>query len=349
MSGGVDSSVAACILKDQGHDVIGVTMKLYENDEIGLPKERTCCSKNDILDARRVSAGLDIPYYVMNMQDDFKDKVIDKFIESYECGITPNPCIDCNRYMKFDELFEKAKELGCEYIATGHYAKIEKKDGRYLLKKATDLSKDQSYVLYMLTQDQLSHTLFPLGDMSKPKARALASSKGFRNAEKKDSQDICFVPDGDYIKVIRSITGKDYPKGDFTDKDGNILGTHEGIINYTLGQRKGLGIALGKPAYVCGIDAKNNRVILGDNEDLFTTTFLVNDINYIAFDDPPNEFKANVRIRYSHKEKPATVYPDGDVAKVVFDEPQRAITAGQAAVFYDGDYVIGGGTIVSSL
>ena len=344
MSGGVDSSTAASLLKDSGYDVIGVTMKLYENEDIGLT-DRTCCSKNDILDARRICAGLDVPYYVMNMQDEFREKVIDTFICSYEHGITPNPCIDCNRYMKFDSLYQKAQELGCGYIATGHYAQIEEEDGRYLLKKAVDLSKDQTYVLYMLTQDQLAHTLFPLGGMKKTDARKLAGSRGFVNADKKDSQDICFVPDGDYISVIKSITGKEYPEGDFTDADGNVLGTHSGIINYTLGQRKGLGIALGKPAYVTGIDADNNRVILGDNSDLFKREFKVKDINYISFDTPPEEFRASVRIRYSHTEKPATVYAADDTATVVFDDPQRAITPGQAAVFYDGDYVIGGGTI----
>ena len=265
MSGGVDSSVAAYIMRSNGYDCIGCTMKLYDNEDAGVPKDHSCCSLDDVEDARSVAYKLGMPYYVFNFSDDFKEKIICKFIESYENGRTPNPCIDCNRYMKFDKLYERAKLLGCEYVVTGHYARIDKENGKYVLKKALDASKDQSYVLYSLTQEQLAHTLFPLGETSKDETRLIAEKCGFSNAQKPDSQDICFGPDGDYAKVIALHTGKTYAPGDFIDKGGNVLGTHRGIIHYTLGQRKGLGVSAATPLYVCKIDVKNNTVTLGEN------------------------------------------------------------------------------------
>lgn len=259
----------------------------------------------------------------------------------------PTPAIDCNRYLKFNSLYHRAEELGCHYVVTGHYARIEKReDGRYLLKKAADPAKDQSYVLYSLTQEQLAHTMFPLGDMNKHQTRMIADQQNFYNADKPDSQDICFVPDGDYAGFIRRFTGKDYPAGDFTDKDGNVLGHHKGIIGYTVGQRKGLGIAAGKPVYVTKICPAENRVILGDNEDLFHRELDAEDFNFISFDTPPAEFRAKAKVRYRQKEQWATVKVTGEHSvHIIFDEPQRAITKGQAAVLYDGDVVIGGGVI----
>lgn len=348
MSGGVDSSVAAYLLKEQGMQEIGVTMKLYANADAGVSVGKTCCSLDDVEDARSVAERLSIPYYVFNFTDDFREKVMRRFVCAYECGRTPNPCIDCNRYLKFAALYHRAQELGCQYVATGHYARIEKDpdSGRYLLKKALDPTKDQSYVLYSLTQDQLAHTLFPLGGMSKNRTREIAAEQGFYNAEKPDSQDICFVPDGDYASFIRRFTGKDYPKGEFVDSDGKVLGTHNGVIGYTVGQRKGLGIAAGKPVYVTGIDVPSNRVILGDNQDLFTRELTASDVNFIAWQDPPEHFRAKAKVRYRQKEQWAEITVLGpDRVLVCFDEAQRAITKGQAVVFYDGDTVLGGGTI----
>ena len=241
MSGGVDSSVAAYIMKEEGFDCIGCTMKLYDNADAGVSRDKTCCSLDDVEDARSVAARLDMPYYVFNFSDDFREKIICKFIDSYERGRTPNPCIDCNRYMKFAKLCERARILGCDFIVTGHYARIYKEGEKYVLKKALDETKDQSYVLYNLTQDILAHTRFPLGEMKKSETREIAEKCGFINAKKPDSQDICFVPDGDYARVIELNTGKKYPPGDFVDKNGNVLGRHKGIIHYTIGQRKGLG------------------------------------------------------------------------------------------------------------
>ena len=323
MSGGVDSSVAAYLMKEHGYDCIGVTMKLFQNEDAGVSRKKSCCSLDDVEDARSVAHNLGIPYYVFNFTADFKKQVMDRFVAAYENGATPNPCIDCNRYLKFDSLYHRAEELGCHYVVTGHYARIEQReDGRYLLKKAADPAKDQSYVLYSLTQEQLAHTLFPLGDMNKHQTRMIA---GF----------------------IRRFTGKDYPAGDFTDKDGNVLGKHKGIIGYTVGQRKGLGIAAGKPVYVTKICPAENRVILGDNEDLFHRELDVEDFNFIAFDNPPAEFRAKAKVRYRQKEQWATVKVTGEkTVHIIFDESQRAITKGQAAVLYDGDVVIGGGVIV---
>lgn len=346
MSGGVDSSLAAKLMKDKGFDCIGCTMKLYHNEDAGIESSRTCCSLDDVEDARSVAYKLGMPFYVFNFTDAFRDTVIRKFIESYENGITPNPCIDCNRYMKFDKLFERAKILGCDYIVTGHYARIEEQAGKFVLKKALDETKDQSYVLYFMTQDQLVHTMFPIGSMQKTEVRAIAEESGFVNADKPDSQDICFVPNGDYASVIELQTGKESAEGNFVDKQGNNLGRHKGVIHYTIGQRKGLGVSSTEPLYVCNICPKDGNVVLGSNDDLFSREADVSDFNWISGEVPGSEFRCKAKIRYRQPEQWVTVIPTGaDTVHIVFDEPQRAITPGQAAVFYDGDTVLGGGTI----
>ncbi len=346
MSGGVDSSVAAFLMKENGYECIGATMKLYDNDVIGISREKTCCSLDDIEDARAVARRLKIPYYVFNFKGAFKEKVIKNFISTYENGGTPNPCIDCNRYLKFEKLFQRMYELGFDYVVTGHYAKVIEKDGWFYLKKGKDVSKDQSYVLYSLTQNQLAHILFPLGEYSKSDIREIADKQGFVNAGKKDSQDICFVPDGDYVKFIEDYTGKTYPQGNFVDINGNILGRHQGIIRYTNGQRKGLGIALGKPMYVAGKNVEDNTVTLCTGEELFSKKLTAVDFNWII-PDLQKEIKCRARIRYNMKEQPATAYIlDDGAVEVIFDEPQRAVTKGQAVVLYDEDTVLGGGTIL---
>lgn len=350
MSGGVDSSVAACLMKERGYDCIGVTMKLFNSEDTAV-QEHSCCTQKDIDDARCVAKELDIPYDVFNFTDRFKEAVVDKFIFAYENGATPNPCIDCNRHLKFTKLFEHAKELGCDYIVTGHYARVEfdNQTGRYLLKKAVHLDKDQSYVLYSLSQEQLAHTLFPLGEIPKTTVREIATKHNFITADKQDSQDICFVKDGSYADFIESYTGKTYPEGDFVDKNGNILGRHKGIIRYTVGQRKGLGLSLTAPMYVCKVDKENNQVILGSNEDLFTTSLIAEDINLISVErfDKPVRLKA--KVRYRQTEQWATVTQiDNSTLKIDFDEPQRAITKGQSVVLYDGDIVVGGGKITQN-
>lgn len=347
MSGGVDSSVAAFLMKEQGCQCIGATMKLFHNEDIGVKRTKTCCSLEDVEDARSVAFCLGIPYYVFNFSDDFKGQVIDRFIAAYERGATPNPCIDCNRYLKFERLYERARILGCDAIVTGHYARIEQENGRWLLKKSLDESKDQSYVLYSLTQEQLAHTRLPLGAMHKSETRRIAEEQGFYNADKPDSQDICFVPDGDYAGFIARFTGHDCPAGDFVDEEGHVLGRHKGIVHYTVGQRKGLGIAADAPLYVKQIDAASNRVVLSGNESLFSRELTANDFNWIAYDVPPRELRASARVRYHQREQAATVTVLGDGrVHLVFDEPQRAITPGQAIVLYDGDTVLGGGTIL---
>lgn len=350
MSGGVDSSVAALLTKEKGIDCIGCTMKLYEAGDTDLPpeKSKTCCSLDDTEDARSVAFRIGMPFYAFNYKEEFRTKVMDKFAESYERGETPNPCIDCNKYLKFGRLYERAEVLGCDYIVTGHYARIEKDaEGKYLLKRALDESKDQSYVLYNLTQELLAHTLFPLGELTKAEAREIAEKNGFINAHKPDSQDICFVPDGDYAAVVKKLTGHEPEPGDFVDKEGNVLGQHKGIINYTIGQRKGLGIAMGHPIFVCEICPENNTVVLGENEDLMKREVLVRDFNWISGEVPAEPLRCTAKTRYRMKDQPATIYPLEDgCAKIVFDEPQRAITRGQSAVAYEGDVVLGGGEIV---
>lgn len=346
MSGGVDSSVAAFLMKEKGFDCIGATMKLYDNEDLSISKEKTCCSLDDIEDARSVAHRLGMAYYVFNFKDEFKEKVIDKFISTYENGGTPNPCIDCNRHLKFKKLFQRMKELEYDYVVTGHYAVVEEKDGWFYLKKGKDITKDQSYVLYSLTQEQLAHIIFPLGTYSKIEIREIAEKQGFLNARKKDSQDICFVPDGDYAKFIESYLGKIYPEGNFIDMQGNILGRHKGIIRYTNGQRKGLGVAFGKPMYVADKNVENNTVTLCTNEELFSAELEATDFNWLI-PNPDKNIKCKARVRYNMKEQNATAFikEDGSV-KVVFDEPQRAITKGQAVVLYNDDTVLGGGTII---
>ena len=345
MSGGVDSSVAAYIMKSRGYDIIGATLRLFSNEDAGI-REKSCCSLSDVEDAKSVARRLGIEHYTFNFSDDFKKHVIDRFIDAYEKCRTPNPCIDCNRFIKFKRLLERAYELDCDYVVTGHYARIERMGDRYILKKGLDHTKDQSYVLWAMTQEQLMHTMLPLGAMEKSEVREIAEREGFINARKRDSQDICFVPDGDYGSFSERYTGKSYPNGEFVDLDGNVLGEHKGLIRYTRGQRKGLGLALPKPMYVCAIDAPTNRVILGNNSDLFSRELDAEDINLIAADRLEQPVRAEVRIRYSQTAQSATVtQTDEDRLHIEFDEPQRAITSGQAAVIYDGDTVIGGGTI----
>ena len=345
MSGGVDSSVAAYLMKESGFECTGATMKLYDNDDINISTEKTCCSLDDIEDARAVANRLGMPYYVFNFKDEFKEKVIDKFISTYENGGTPNPCIDCNRYLKFEKLFTKMKELGLDYVVTGHYARVVERKGRYCLLKGLDESKDQSYVLYSLTQEQLEHIRFPLGGYTKDKIREIAEKQGFVNARKKDSQDICFVPDGDYAAFIEKYTGRVYPEGDFVDTNGNTIGRHKGIIRYTNGQRKGLGVAFGQPMYVSGKDILKNTVTLSTNEELFSDELKASDFNWIV-ECLDKEIKCLAKVRYNMKEQPATAYINEDkTVTVKFDKPQRAITKGQSVVLYDGDLVLGGGTI----
>jgi tRNA-specific 2-thiouridylase len=356
MSGGVDSSAAALFMKERGYDCTGVTMRLFDNEDVGECESRACCSLEDAEDARRVAAEIGIPFYIFDFAEDFREQVIDRFCRAYRAGETPNPCIDCNRYIKYDRLYRRMEQLGFDSVVTGHYARIvrDEDSGRYLLLAAEDKTKDQSYVLYMLTQNQLAHTLFPLGDMKKSEIRRIAEAYGFVNAHKKDSQDICFVRDGDYAGFIaRYSLDSEAPtgmaRGNFVDADGNILGEHEGIIHYTIGQRKGLGRAFGKPRYVTAIRPQTNEVVLGANEDLFTDTVVIADVNLIAAgeDGLDRPLRVAAKIRYNQSASPATaVRTDADRVTITFDEPQRAVTRGQAAVMYDGDSVVGGGIIV---
>ena len=343
MSGGVDSSVAAYLLTRDGYDCVGCTMKLCPDD---ASHEGGCCTVDDAEDARSVARRVGIPFHVFNMTDDFRRAVIDRFVSRYLIGRTPNPCVDCNKTMKFGLLRRRGEELGYDCLATGHYARIEYRDGHWTLRKALDPSKDQSYVLYHLTQAELSKTLFPLGDLTKEEARKIAAENGFLNAGKPDSQDICFVPDGDYAAVIRRYTGKTEPEGDFILPDGTVIGRHKGISRYTVGQRRGLGIAYSEPLYVKRILVAENKVLLGWDEDLYESSCDVAEVNWIAGETPSGPIRCAVKIRYRQTEQPATVTPlEGGRAHVEFDAPQRAITPGQSAVFYDGDEVLGGGEI----
>ena len=350
MSGGVDSSVAAYLMKEHGYDCIGVTMKLFQNEDAGVSRKKSCCSLDDVEDARSVAHNLGIPYYVFNFTADFKKQVMDRFVAAYENGATPNPCIDCNRYLKFDRMYRRARELGIGYVVTGHYARIQQSEtGRWLLLKGPAPQKDQSYVLYAMTQEQLAHTQFPLGTLRKEEVRAIAEAQGFVNAQKHDSQDICFVPDGDYAAFIRRRTGKTYPEGNFVDPEGHILGRHKGIIHYTIGQRRGLGVSGGRPLYVKEIRPEDNTVVLADDCSLYERTAIATDFNWIALEAPASPIRVQARARYHQPEQDATatVLPDGRV-QVTFDHPQRALTKGQAIVLYQGDVVVGGGTIVET-
>ena len=350
MSGGVDSSVAAYLMKERGFDCIGVTMKLFENEDVGVSRERGCCSADDAEDARSVAYRLGMPFYVFNFAEDFRREVIERFVRAYENGTTPNPCIDCNRFLKFDRLYRRGRELGFDYTATGHYARIERdSSGRYLLKKAYDLNKDQSYVLYAMTQEQLAHTKFPLGELTKPEVRKIAEERGFLNAKKRDSQDICFVVNGSYADFIESYPKRALLPGDFVDRCGNVLGRHRGIARYTVGQRRGLGISFGEALYVCKTDSASNTVTLGREEELYSKTLTADNINLIACESIERPMRLSAKIRYGQKERSATVVQTGaDELTVTFDEPQRAVCAGQALVLYDGDTVVGGGTISGS-
>ena len=335
MSGGVDSAVSAYLLKEQGYEVTGVTLRLCN--------ENAC----DVSDAKAVADKIGVAHVADDMSDKFTQTVVADFIESYKNGGTPNPCIVCNKHIKFGAMLDYALDNGMDYIATGHYAIIDRNEnGRYLLRKAKDESKDQTYVLYSLTQNQLSHVLFPLGEFSKSEVRAIAEEQGLINAHKRDSQDICFVPDGDYAGFIERYTGESFPHGSFVDLKGNVLGEHKGIIKYTVGQRKGLGIALGKPAFVCSKNVENNTVTLGENSDLFSKTLTAHDVNLISVETIDVPMRVSAKVRYNQKEQPATVTSIGENRiKVEFDEPQRAISKGQSVVLYDGDIVVGGGII----
>jgi len=350
MSGGVDSSVAAKILCDSGYEVTGVTLKLFSDDDIIQEKTtRTCCSLSDVEDARSVAYKLGFEHMVFNFKDCFSECVMKNFAQSYICGKTPNPCIECNRHIKFDKMLNRAETLGYDYIATGHYAlrEFDEKSGRFILSRPKDRSKDQTYVLYGMTQHQLEHTLFPLYGYEKEEVRKIAEAAGLVNSRKPDSQDICFVPDGDYAAFIRKFSGAEIKEGNFIDKYGNILGTHKGIINYTIGQRKGLGIALGKPVFVTAKNPVDNTVTLGDEADLFTSELLADDVNLISVEKITEPMRVTAKTRYNQTDRPAVVtqLDDGKI-KVVFDEPQRAVTSGQAVVLYDGEKVVGGGTII---
>lgn len=340
MSGGVDSSVAAHRMLQSGYHCVGATMRLFEKTD--------CKCGSDVEDARSVADRLGIPFYVFSFAEQFQAQVMDPFVRSYEQGLTPNPCVDCNRHLKFKELLQKASELGCDCIATGHYASIrfDPDTGRYLLYKAADKAKDQSYFLYSLNQQQMSRIRFPLGDLTKEQVRSIAEKEGFLNAGKKDSQDICFIPDGDYYAFIRSYTGKTYPGGNFLNADGQVVGTHQGAVGYTRGQRKGLGLAMGEPVYVLGKDMEANTVTVGSNDSLFSRTLWASDWNFFPFDRLTAPLRVYAKARSRMAEQPATVYPEENgICRVEFDEPVRAITTGQAVVLYDGEQVIGGGTI----
>jgi len=341
MSGGVDSSVAAFLMQQKGFHCGGAIMQLWKEVSSGA-----------IADAGAVAERLGMEFHILDASAEFRDKVVDYFIRSYEAGLTPNPCIQCNRHLKFSHFLDVALSLGYDSIATGHYATIRKdtETGRYLLCKAADTAKDQSYFLSCLNQHQLSHTHFPLGELTKEEAREIAEAQGFVNARKKDSQDICFVPDGDYVAFMREYTGKDYPAGDYLDLDGKIVGKHCGAVCYTLGQRKGLGIALGAPVYVCSKDMAANTVTVGPESALFATTLLADKWNWFPFENLTAPIRVMAKARYRHIPQPATVYPmENGIAKVVFDTPQRAMTPGQTVALYDDDVVVGGGIITDVL
>ncbi|WP_058992028.1 tRNA 2-thiouridine(34) synthase MnmA [Sarcina ventriculi] len=348
MSGGVDSSVAAYLLKEQGYDVIGVTMQIWQEDKEYEEREGGCCSLSAVDDARRVADKIGIPFYVLNFRDSFKKNVIDYFIDEYMEGKTPNPCIACNKYLKFDELLKKAQGIGADYIATGHYAKIEEHNGRYILVKSDDDKKDQTYALYNMTQEQLEHTLMPCGEYTKDRIREIAKEIGLDVHNKKDSEEICFISDNNHGKYISEAMPGKVKQGNFVDKDGNILGKHKGIVYYTIGQRKGLGLAMGRPVFVTDINPLTNEVVVGAEEDIFKTDLICKDINFIAFDNLDKSLELKAKIRYSAKPATATITPlENGKVRVSFKEKQRAITKGQSVVFYLDDLVVGGGIIES--
>lgn len=348
MSGGVDSSVAAYLLKEQGYDVIGVTMQIWQDEKPQIQEENGgCCGLSAVDDARRVASQLQILYYVMNFKEEFKNHVIDYFIREYLNGRTPNPCIACNRYVKWESLLKRGMEIGADYIATGHYAQIEKlSNGRYAIRHSATKAKDQTYALYNLTQEQLSRTLMPVGAYTKDEIRAVAQKINLQVAGKPDSQDICFVPDGDYASFIKREVDQELPTGNFVSLDGKVLGQHKGIIHYTIGQRKGLGLALGYPAFVLDIRPETNEVVIGTNEESMTHEVRADNLNFMAVETIEEEIRAFAKIRYNHRGAWCTVKrTKEDEILCIFDEAQRAVTPGQALVLYDGDYVLGGGTI----
>lgn len=350
MSGGVDSSVAAYLLKEAGYEVIGVTMQIWQDEEISVQEENGgCCGLSAVDDARRVAAQLGIPYYVMNFKKEFKERVMDYFLEEYLAGRTPNPCIACNRYVKWEALLKRALEIGADYIATGHYACITQlSNGRYTLKTSVAEGKDQTYALYNLNQHQLSHTLMPVGGYTKEEIRQLAEKIGLKVAHKPDSQEICFIPDNDYGRFISESSGKAIKPGNFVDEEGNILGTHRGIPYYTIGQRKGLNLSMGRPVFVKEIRLETNEVVISDNESLFSNRVTADKLNFMSIEKLEGERRVIAKIRYNHKGAPAAVRMlSEDVLECVFDEPQRAATPGQALVLYEEDgSVLGGGTII---
>lgn len=349
MSGGVDSSVAAYLLKEQGYDVIGVTMRLWQDDTGTSQEEGSCCGLSAVDDARRVADVLEIPYYVMNFREEFKGNVVDYFVEEYLHGRTPNPCIACNRYVKWEALLRRGLEIGADYIATGHYARIDRLDnGRYAVRNSVTTAKDQTYALYNLTQEQLSRTLMPVGEYTKEQIRELAVRAGLPVADKPDSQEICFVPDGDYAGLIDRLAGDRVPgPGDFVTTDGRVLGHHKGISHYTIGQRRGLELPMGERVFVKEIRPEQNQVVIGTNADIFTTEVFCKDVNYMSVSDITEPVRALAKIRYNHKGDYCTVekLSDGRL-KCTFEKPVRAATPGQALVLYDGEYVMGGGVIL---
>lgn len=349
MSGGVDSSVAAYLLKEQGYDVIGVTMQIWqEEEEIVQEESGGCCGLSAVEDARRVAAALEIPYYVMNFRKDFKEHVMDYFVAEYLKGRTPNPCIACNRFVKWESLLKRSMDIGADYIATGHYARVTQlPNGRYALQKSATAAKDQTYALYNLTQYQLSHTLMPVGEYTKDEIRAIAEKIGLRTANKPDSQEICFIPDNDYAGFIdREAPGKVPPEGNFVTAEGRILGQHKGITHYTVGQRKGLNLAMGHPVFVTEIRPETNEVVIGEAEDVFGTVLTADRLNFMSVADIEDRLPVIAKIRYGHKGADCMVKRIGeDLVECRFSEPVRAITPGQAVVFYQGDVVVGGGTI----
>lgn len=356
MSGGVDSSVAAALLKEQGHEIIGVTMQIW-------PAKKSyggCCSLDAVEDAKKVADRLSIPHYTLNFRDVFKDRVINNFVEEYRNGRTPNPCIRCNQFIKFDHLAKKARELGCEFVATGHYARIQPltpfspsplvrgkgigDGGNYRLLKGKDLRKDQAYVLYMMTQESLKHTLYPLGELTKEEVRKIAKDLKLPVHDKEESQEICFVEDDDYGRFLKEVYPEAVQPGPIVDKNGKKVGQHEGIAFYTLGQRKGIGSHRGMPKYVIKIDRENNTIVIGNDIDTLGTELMADQVSYISGKAPDKPLNVMAKIRYNSPEEEAVLYP-GDRAKVIFKEPQRSITPGQSVVFYQGDEVIGGGII----
>ena len=349
MSGGVDSSVAAYLLKQQGYEVIGVTMQIWQKEDNQTVEENGgCCGLSAVEDARRVAQMLDIPYYVMNFREEFDRKVIRYFMREYLNGRTPNPCIACNRYVKWESLLQRSMQIGADYIATGHYARIEQlPNGRYAIRNSVTAAKDQTYALYNLTQEQLMRTKMPVGAYEKSQVRAIAEELGLYVAHKPDSMEICFVPDQDYARFIEENSGKKIPEGNFVTTDGKIVGRHRGITHYTVGQRKGLNLSMGKPVFVLEIRPETNEVVIGDGTEVYADRLICSDLNFMSVPDFPDDFPVVAKIRYNHRGTKALVRRiDADRAEVIFEEPVRAVTPGQAVVFYDGEYVAGGGTII---